>query len=627
MDQIYVQGLREAKVLLDDGVFSQDEFDRAKANLDKERQERKKADSSRKTVGKSAVQSEKWVQTESPATTRGGTGDSPALLHTVRDLQARIEVKKEAMEEEQHEHARRHAQLQSVVEAKMKEANELRGRLNEIALALECGLCFEKLAAGSVSFGCGHTYCNRPTCGSSSVDTCPECRLTVTARVKLFGALPDVGGLVNQEPAVPDLDQVQKLASECAEASLEKIRKRSEEDKAVWQRERGEMQRQVNSLREELRAAAAQNKAGQKKQALSRDQASSMEPPSELVAEAFICALETMSTDERYRDWPAERTIMLRMTSKRVKEVVDRFRAPAIMRMRRNLCIQYNNFSFAERLERILLQLAARAASCRITTLELCDVSCGGRKGHEAFALRLAGVLAQCPALVHLNLRGNWIGAHGAWKLAGVLAHCPALAHLNLSDNYIGPEGAGRLAGVLAQWPALSHLNLSGNSIGTPKKEFLKLAGVLSRCLALAHLNLGNNIIGNDGVAGLVGVLPQFPTLTHLDLRCNAIYGEGAGRLASVLPQCQALSHLNLSGNLIMYVWSRRSGVIDNGAGMLAGVLAQCPALAQLDLRNNGIKAQEAERLRGTWRGPLSGLLLAGCPKGSPGFNTYQEED
>ena len=202
---------------------------------------------------------------EGPSTLNKTRGHQPDAMEIVRGLQARIEVKKEVMEEEQHEHARRHAQLQSVVEAKMKEAAELRGRLNAIALAFECTLCFEKLGAGSVSFGCGHTYCNRPTCGSSSVDTCPECRLTVTARVKLFGALPDVGGLVNQEPAVPDLDQVQKLASECAEASLEKIRKRSEEDKAVWQRERGEMQRQVNSLREELRAAAAQNKAGQKK--------------------------------------------------------------------------------------------------------------------------------------------------------------------------------------------------------------------------------------------------------------------------------------------------------------------------------------------------------------------------
>jgi hypothetical protein len=120
-----------------------------------------------------------------------------------------------------------------------------------------------------------------------------------------------------------------------------------------------------------------------------------MESPSELVAEALICATETMSTDEWYRAWPVERTIMLRISSKRVKEVVDRVRPPAAMRLRRNFWADSSNEAVAQRLKHILLQLAARAAGCRITTLELCGVSYGGKKGHEAFALRLAGVLAQ----------------------------------------------------------------------------------------------------------------------------------------------------------------------------------------------------------------------------------------
>ncbi len=101
----------------------------------------------------------------------------PNSIHIVRDLQARIEVKKEIMGEEEYEHARRIAQLQSAVKAKIKEASELRGRFYDIALALECGCCFERLAAGSVPFGCGHVYCNSPTCASRLVDTCPECTL------------------------------------------------------------------------------------------------------------------------------------------------------------------------------------------------------------------------------------------------------------------------------------------------------------------------------------------------------------------------------------------------------------------------------------------------------------------
>jgi Ran GTPase-activating protein (RanGAP) involved in mRNA processing and transport len=77
------------------------------------------------------------------------------------------------------------------------------------------------------------------------------------------------------------------------------------------------------------------------------------------------------------------------------------------------------------------------------------------------------GVLAQCTALVHLDLSDNEMGAAGAASLAGVLAHCPALAHLNLSGNSFGAAGAERLAGVLAQCTALVHLNLNYNQIGT----------------------------------------------------------------------------------------------------------------------------------------------------------------
>jgi hypothetical protein len=87
---------------------------------------------------------------------------------------------------------------------------------------------------------------------SRSVDIFPECRFPVATRVHLFGALPDIGGLLEQDPAVPDVKQVQNLASENVETSLEEFHKRSEEDKTVWQREREEMQREVNRLREEV---------------------------------------------------------------------------------------------------------------------------------------------------------------------------------------------------------------------------------------------------------------------------------------------------------------------------------------------------------------------------------------
>ena len=204
---------------------------------------------------------------EGLSTSQKAQGHHLDAMQIVRDPHARIEVKKE----EECEHVRRDVQLQSVVEAQMKEIIELRGRLNRIALAFECPVCFEKLGAGSVSFGCGHTYCHRPTCGSSMIGTCPECSRTVTTRVRLFGALSHVGGLLEHESAVPDVEQVQKLAAENAKASLEEIRKRSEKDKAVWQREKEEMQRQVNRLEQEV-LAEANDKASLEKICKRRDE-------------------------------------------------------------------------------------------------------------------------------------------------------------------------------------------------------------------------------------------------------------------------------------------------------------------------------------------------------------------
>ena len=84
-------------------------------------------------------------------------------------------------------------------------------------------MSFEKLTAGSVSFGCGHTYCNSPTCASRLVDICPECRVPVNARVLLFGALPDVDRLLEQEPAVYDVEQVERAAEKNTKPALEVI--------------------------------------------------------------------------------------------------------------------------------------------------------------------------------------------------------------------------------------------------------------------------------------------------------------------------------------------------------------------------------------------------------------------
>ncbi len=166
--------------------------------------------------------------------------------------------------------------------------------------------------------------------------------------------------------------------------------------------------------------------------------------------------------------WVSDRTIMLRMTSKRVKELVNHLRPSALVRWRRSFMDAKLNGTAPAKLQLVFRQLAALTAGTRIITLELCLDDCMGRYSHHHPCCikgrdveRLAGVLAQC--LIHLNLGGNKVGTKGTQRLAGVLEQCSALAHVNLSDNGIKANGAGSFAGVLAKCPALAHLDVEGN--------------------------------------------------------------------------------------------------------------------------------------------------------------------
>jgi Leucine-rich repeat (LRR) protein len=182
---------------------------------------------------------------------------------------------------------------------------------------------------------------------------------------------------------------------------------------------------------------------------------------------------------------------MLRRTSKKVKDAVDKMRLPAVVRLSRSFWDDARNGTGEAKLEFVFMKLAAMSVWCQITTLELpfCEM-----KGQDAE--KLAGVLAQCPALVHLDVSRNRIGVGGTERLAEVLGQCPALAYLNLRNNQMGDAGTERL-GVLAQCPALAHLNLSDNRICEGCAE--SLAGVLAQCPALAYLNLLSNDMGTVG--------------------------------------------------------------------------------------------------------------------------------
>ena len=310
--------------------------------------------------------------------------------------------------------------------------------------------------------------------------------------------------------------------------------------------------------------------------------------------DAFTAALVSIPSCDWCRTWPAERTILLRMTSKRVKEAVDKLRPPAVVRVRTKFVTDTRNGSSTyTKMEYILTQLARLSACFSITILDLspCDISVPEgsfihpqfREEHASIQSfmheQLPSVLSQCPLMLrHLDLSNNDIGSAGAGSLVGVLAQCQALSHFNMSNNRIGDAGVESFAGVLGQCPVLAHLDLSLNRFGSEGAG--RLAGVLGQCRLLTLLNLRGNRIGEDGAGKLAGVLGQCTVLTHLDLTETGIGPAGAEKLAGVLGQCTALAHLDLTQN----------GIGPAGAEKLAGVLPQLPELRGLYLGNNGLE-------------------------------------
>jgi hypothetical protein len=72
----------------------------------------------------------------------------------------------------------------------------------------------------------------------------------------------------------------------------------------------------------------------QKKRTRTKSQAATTQPVL-LAADGFPAALEAIPADDWCWTWAAGRTIMLRRTSKRVKEAVDKMRLPAVVRLSR----------------------------------------------------------------------------------------------------------------------------------------------------------------------------------------------------------------------------------------------------------------------------------------------------
>jgi hypothetical protein len=94
-----------------------------------------------------------------------------------------------------------------------------------------------------------------------------------------------------------------------------------------------------------------------------------------LSADAFAAALEAVPAEDWCRTWAAGKTIMLRRTSKRVKEVVDKMRLPAVLRLSRSFWGDARNGTAKAKLQFVMRQLtlmtgwsASPHSRCRAVT-------------------------------------------------------------------------------------------------------------------------------------------------------------------------------------------------------------------------------------------------------------------
>ena len=87
----------------------------------------------------------------------------------------------------------------------------------------------------------------------------------------------------------------------------------------------------------------------------------------------FLDSLSTLPNEDWRRHWPAEKTFLLRMASKRLRAAVDKLHPPASVYLSRTVWADARSGArpLAAISQFVLLQLSAVPSRCRITTLDL----------------------------------------------------------------------------------------------------------------------------------------------------------------------------------------------------------------------------------------------------------------
>ena len=288
--------------------------------------------------------------------------------------------------------------------------------------------------------------------------------------------------------------------------------------------------------------------------------------------------LSIIPTEDLSRTWSANRTIMLRITSKQIKDIIDKKYLPTVIYLKNIKPVDINF---------IMNRLSTLVTTCQIISLDLPDFDMNLR--FEKFK----EILSKCK-LNKLSLYNNNLGDKEIESISEILINgqCSVLhlAHnkiteigfksllkilnkgqridLNLCNNKIGYEYMYEGIKSIELCSTLENLNLCYNQISNIDIDKILLHNIELKSLDLSqnqittfnfnisqnnifileNLNLSYNRIGFEGAKSLSKILVKCHVLKELVLSYNHICTEGA---ISIIEHCTSLSHICLSSNMI----------------------------------------------------------------------------
>ena len=245
---------------------------------------------------------------------------------------------------------------------------------------------------------------------------------------------------------------------------------------------------------------------------------------------------------EHWQDvWPSEKTVVIRMASKGLRQVLDTLRLPLSATSNwHDLFEHRNNLPPKEHCQLAFAQLRLLSNVTLVTTLSLIDCSLQGCSLQP-----LAEVLPHCPGLEHLDISWNAIEDEGLQMLAPSIAGCTRIKKLVLAANFLGDDGAETLAPILARLPQLEVLDVSRN--GLTGTGLASIAEALPHCPKISTLLLSHNITAND-VDSLTSVIPLLQNLVVLDLSYTDLGTTGLMLMFCAMPHMRRF-HLATTGN------------------------------------------------------------------------------